>query len=100
MERQKPRRWTSEEDARLLRQIESFPQNLSRCFIIVAEELDRTPTSVSAHWYTVLSKKPGVCTLFTASAKHISVNRKNGMGKESTMGIWRRLLRAIRIFLE
>ena len=92
------RRWEKSEDERLLRQVRAFPQNLHKCFIMVAEEIDRTPTAVQAHWYAVLSKKPEALCFFTASPKHVSKNRKNGMGVESSNSIWRRLLRIIKDF--
>lgn len=88
------RKWTPQEEDRLLRQIKAFPQNLSRCFMIVAEEIDRTPLAVANHWYTVLSKKPGAqyTALATVSPVHVSRNRKNGIGVESTMSLWRRFI--------
>ena len=90
------KRWSNEEDQRLLRQVRSFPQNLHKCFLIVSEETGRTPQGVQAHWYSVLSKKPEAMCFFTASEKHVSKNRKNGMGVESTPSIWRRLMAVIR----
>jgi hypothetical protein len=90
------RKWTPEEDARLLRQVRAFPQNLHKCFLIVSEEIGRTDTAVSAHWYQSLSKKPEALCFFTASEKHVSRNRKNGAGVESNSNIWRRLVAAIR----
>jgi hypothetical protein len=94
--RRECRKWTPEEDARLLRQVRSFPQNLSKCFLIVSEELGRTQLAVANHWYTQLSKKPESLCFFTASPKHVSKNRKNGMGVESNGNIWRRLMAVIR----
>ena len=94
-ERRNSRKWTQEEDERLLRQIESFPQNLSKCFMIVAEETGRSKQGVASHWYTVLSKRDDVMAFFTASHHHVSKNRKNGAGVESTETIWRRLVRII-----
>lgn len=95
------RKWTAEEDQILLRYVRNYPHNLSKCFIMVSEHLTdsgipRTPTGVQAHWYTVLSKKQDALCFFTASAKHVAKNRKNGAGVESTPSIWRRLLRIIR----
>ena len=90
------RRWTSEEEARLLRQVRAFPQNLHKCFLIVSEQIGRTPQAVQAHWYAVTSKKPDALCFFTASPKHVSKNRKNGMGVESNGNIWRRLMAVIR----
>lgn len=90
------RRWTRQEDDRLLRQVRTFPQNLHRCFVIVAEETGRTEGAVANHWYTVVSKKPEALCFFTASPRHVSKNRKNGMGVTSNGNIWRRLLAVIR----
>lgn len=90
------RKWTEEEDAMLLRQVSTFPQNLTRCFAIVSEMTGRSKAAVSNHWYTVVSKKPDSTCFFTASSKHVSRNRKNGKGVESTTNIWQRLLQVIR----
>ena len=90
------KKWSNEEEQRLLRQVRAFPQNLHKCFLIVAEETGRTEGAVANHWYTVLSKRPESLCFFTASPKHVSKNRKNGMGIESNNNIWRRLMAVIR----
>ena len=92
----KNRRWSEAENRRLLAQVRTFPQNLHRCFMIVAEETGRTEGAVASHWYTVVSKKPEALCFFTASPRHVSKNRKNGMGTTSNGNIWRRLLAVIR----
>ena len=90
------RKWTRQEEITLVNQIRVFPQNLAKCFIIVAEQIDRTPAAVSSHWYTKTSKDPDYLCFFTASSKHVSKNRKNGLGNPSTMSIWQRLLKIIK----
>lgn len=90
------RKWTEEEDALLLRQVRAFPQNLSRCFLMVAQNTGRTTNAVSNHWYGVVSKRPDVVCFFTASSKHLSKNRKNGAGVEITRSIWQRFLNILR----
>lgn len=90
------RKWTTEEDNRLLRQIEAFPQNLSRCFIIVADEIGRTPTACAARWYTYLSKRPDVTLYATISKHNLSRNRKNSQGVEISTSIWSRFMTLIR----
>jgi hypothetical protein len=95
------KRWTPEEDKCLLKYVRVYPHNLHKCFMMVSEELTdkgkpRTPTAVQAHWYSVLSKQPNALCFFTASAKHVSKNRKNGIGEESDSSIWKRLVRIIR----
>lgn len=89
-------KWTEEEERRLLQQVRTFPQNLSKCFIIISEVIGRSPKAVEQHWYTVLSKRSDVTCFFTASPKHIARNRKNGKGVESNRSIWQRLLTIIR----
>lgn len=103
MQERNSRRWTLEEDQVLLRYIKANPTNLHKCFMLVSEYLTdagtpRTPAGVQAHWYTVLSKSNNADALcfFTASAKHVSKNRKNGTGVESNSGIWRRLVSVLR----
>lgn len=89
------RKWTEEENSRLLRHIKARPQNLHYCFMMVAEETGRSAGAVANHWYTVVSKKPEALCFFTASPKHVSRNRKNGMGVESNDSVWRRLMAVI-----
>lgn len=93
------RRWSSSEEKILLNQIRVFPQNLARCFSIVAEETGRTPLAVANHWYTKVSKNPEALCFFTASPRHIAKNRKNGMGITTTENLWRKFMRIINIFV-
>ena len=90
------KRWTRAEDLRLIKQVQTFPQNLHKCFMIVADELGRTESGVAGRWYGKVSQDPVNMCFFTASPKHVSKNRKNGMGKESNRNMWRRLLNIIR----
>ena len=90
------KRWTRAEDLRLARQVQAFPQNLHKCFLIVAQELGRTESGVAGRWYGHVSKDPANTCFFTASPKHVSKNRKNGIGVESNGSIWRRLMAVIR----
>ncbi len=92
----KNRIWTSQEDATVVRYVKARPQNLHKCFVMVAEQIDRTPGAVASHWYTKLSKDPDNLCFFTASTKHVSKNRKNGAGVATNRSIWRRLLSIIK----
>lgn len=95
--RRRVRRWTAEEDTRLLQQIRVFPHNLSKCFITVADVLDRTPTACASRWYTKLSKDPANAVFVTISARHKTLNRKNGEGTSSSESVFRRILRILRL---
>lgn len=95
------KRWSEEEDGVLLRYVETYPHNLHKCFIMVSEHLTdagvpRSVGAVSAHWYSVLSKKTNHVCFFSASKKSIARNRKNTMGTEISSSIWQRFLRIIR----
>lgn len=89
------RRWTHTEDTRLLRQVKAYPQNLHKCFMIVAEEIGRSENAVANRWYGKVSKNPEAKAFFIASPHHVSMNRKNGEGERSTVRIWNRLLRVL-----
>ena len=90
------KKWTRQEDLRLIRQVQAFPQNLHKCFLMVVEELGRTESGVAGRWYTHVSQDPQNMCFFTASPKHVSRNRKNGMGEESNSTIWRKLKAVLR----
>lgn len=90
------RRWTATEEEILKRYVRASPTNLAKCFIYVAEEIERSPTAVANHWYSKTSKDPNFWGFFTASAQHVSKNRKNGEGVESSNSIWNRLLRIVK----
>lgn len=96
MEQRKYTRWTDEEDKRLIQQVMTFPQNLNKCFMIVSEVTGRSVPAVASHWYTVVSKRPEVLCFFTASKSHISRNRKNGVGVQSSPSVWRRLINVVK----
>lgn len=90
------KRWAAEEDATILRYVKARPQNLHRCFLAVAEQTGRTESAVQGRWYGHVSKDPRNTCFFTASPKHVSRNRKNGIGEESNSSIWRRLMTVLR----
>jgi len=50
------RKWTQAEDLRLIRQVTAFPQNMSRCFIMVSDEIGRTPKACEDRWYGHLAR--------------------------------------------
>ena len=83
------------EDDVVMRYVKANPVNLKKCFMLIAEQIDRTPSAVANHWYTKVSKDPKNIAFFTASARHISKNRKNGAGEESTETIWKKFLRIL-----
>jgi hypothetical protein len=96
MEQKHCKRWTKDEDNTILRHVKARPQNLKFCFLMVSEQIGRTPGAVANRWYSVVSKDPRNMCFFTASPSHVSRNRKNGEGEESNPGIWRRLITVLR----
>ena len=93
----KRKRWTPVEDHMVIKEIKKNPQNLKKCFAAVAKKTGRTQGAVSTRWYEYLSKDPNVLCFFTASSKHVSKNRKNGVGKKSTYSIWRKFLSILKL---
>lgn len=96
MKQQSRKRWTKEEDKKLLKQVSVYPHNLKLSFMIVAEELNRTPAGVAAHWYNILSKKDDVIPYGLVSSKKIMFNRKssknNAFIANNTHSMWRKIL--------
>ena len=90
------RKWTASEDEILLQKVKEHPQNLTRCFLSVAQNIDRSPNAVANHWYQVVSKRPDTVCFFTASSRHFSRNRKNGDGVQINRSIWQRFMQIIR----
>lgn len=97
-QRRDNRKWTTEEENTLLRYVKARPQNLHYCFMMVAEQIDRTDKAVAAHWYTKISKDPANMCFFTASPNHVSKNRKNGAGIATNRSFWRSLMAVFRRF--
>lgn len=92
----KGKKWTDGEDALLFDRVRMSSTNLAKCFLVVADELQRSPKSVAHRWYTVVSKKEGLCAFGVISSQHFSKNRKNGEGVPITSSLWRRFLNLIR----
>jgi len=90
------RRWTQGEEDILLRQVKAFPQNLSRCFMMVSEEIGRSQLAVANHWYTVTSKKPENIAYLFLTPSYVNRNRKNGVGEETPPNLWTRVMAFLR----
>jgi hypothetical protein len=91
------KKWSQSEDDILMRQVKAYPQNLAKCFLMVAQQTKRSKGAVASRWYTKVSKDPKNVAFFTASSKHVSKNRKNGAGVASNYSIWRKLLSVLKL---
>lgn len=91
------KKWSQSEDDMLMRQVKAYPQNLAKCFLVVAQQTKRSKGAVASRWYTKVSKDPKNVAFFTASSKHVSKNRKNGAGVASNYSIWRKLLSVLKL---
>lgn len=89
------KRWTPAEEDQLINAVRLHPNNLAKCFISVASDINRTPSAVAGHWYTKASKRKDVLCFFTASSSHLSRNRKNGAGESIKESMWKRFLKII-----
>ena len=101
-------RYTKEEDLVILRKVSKNPSNLAQCFRELSLELGRSAESISAHYYTVLTKantnnsSKALFSLF--GSKNQNTNRKvtrlgSRATKQSPIEIrqskWRRILNII-----
>ena len=73
------RRWTKEEDERLVQVIKDHPHNRTEAFTIASTILNRTVSAISQRWYNVLSnpestKYTGCCFTMLGEASSL-VNR-------------------------
>ena len=83
------KRWSKSEDLRLVRQVQAFPQNLHRCFVIVAEELGRTEDGVAKRWYKHISHDPGYTSFFALA----SPSQKDYKKETKIQKLWKFLIR-------
>ena len=97
------RRWTAEENNKIIEAVKRHPENLQYCFYTLSKKLDRTPQSISKQYYTVI--RPNIPAedpiIFTGSPKRIVPNTKIvKRGKESNKlsilkAKWKRILKII-----
>lgn len=93
------KKWSAREDKILLEEIRKSPYNLKACFMEVSKRTGRTLCATTTHWYSDVSKRPGVMELGLISSKHFAKNRKNGRGVDITTSIWRRFLLLVKKYL-
>lgn len=82
------RRWTEEEDDRLIHYAQTFPHKMSFCFTAVAEEIGRTPGAVAYRWYNHLSKRDDVWAFAKISSQGVNKNRSLGMPTPTKKKAW------------
>ena len=85
------KRWTNEEDERLIKNVRNYPTNLKHAFMLTSKEIQRTPGAVASRWYLYVSKS-GATPFLTMSGKHIAANRKNGKGVPTKLSLYKRVL--------
>ena len=80
-------RYTDEEDSVIISEIKKSPHNLSEAFRAASKKIERSYSSISIHWYTVLRLKQGAIFM-TVSGDKCTVNGKNVVVlKENTFSI-------------
>lgn len=88
---QKPAPWTPHEEDRLIENVKNNVTNLTKAFKVTSNEIQRTPSAISAHWYARTSKDSKHTLFLTCSGKHVAVNRKNGKGKPSKVSVFKKI---------
>lgn len=72
------KKYTAEEEAIIAEEISKSPDNIKKGIRSAAEKIRRSECAVSAHWYTVQSKKGSSKAVFLTMGKtSCTVNRKN-----------------------
>ena len=93
------RRWTKEEDERLLANVDKHVLCLTKAFELTSLEVQRSPKAVAAHWYQITSK--GAHTKFGLFSNDFVVrNRKNAKAnkaKKMPKGIFQRILKLLKL---
>lgn len=89
--------YTEEEDRVIISEIAETPYNLSSAFRRASMQIDRTPDSISTHWYSTLRRRTG-CIFMTVSGRKYTVNGKNVVVLEDSVttvenNIWNRIKR-------
>lgn len=73
------RRYTEEENLKIIKKISENPSNLSKCFEELSIELGRTPQAIKTKWYQCLSlreESKANTVFFTLGKKRKLLNRK------------------------
>lgn len=91
------KRWTKEEDDRLIKIISHNPQNLVEAFRQASIILVRSEKAISERWYKTLAKKSNTCFI-TIGSKTVNRNRKvvsintTDNTTQNKISKWRRIL--------
>lgn len=67
--------WSANDEDRLIENIRKNSLNLSKAFKVTSQEIQRTPTAVSAHWYANTSVRSGHVFFMTVSGNEVLINR-------------------------
>ena len=101
------KRYTKEEDDRIMEVIQENPENLQKAFRILSEELNRSIRALTNRWYMVLNnhespKYRGTTCFMTISKRKKFVNRKtfntpSEKVKKNSTSIWTKILKLLRM---
>ena len=97
MANQGQKRWTAQDEYRLIKNVEKHVLCLTKAFEVTSQEIQRSPKAVQAHWYMKTSKHCGRTLFMTVSGKHVAVNRKNAKGQPIKVSIFKRLLAILKL---
>lgn len=97
------KRWTTEEESRLLALIEENPWNLKEAFRAFQQEYpERTLNAITFKWYGDMAKRNNVNTcMILLGKRHKLTNKKNiykgvlSSPKRSTKSIWNKVLKML-----
>lgn len=92
------RKFTPEEDKMIVEAIKKNPQNIHKCFVVLAPKLNRSVDSLRVHYYSMIAKDDSNKLFLTVSSRkkytNYKVQRKGMKAKptQTTKSKWRRIL--------
>lgn len=89
---QKIKPWTSNDEDRLIKNVQKHVLCLKKAFEQTSKEIQRSPKAVAAHWYTHTSRDQKHVLFLTMSGRHVAFNRKNGKGQSSSLPLFKKVL--------
>lgn len=93
------KRYTEEEDSRIIEVISNNPHNLTDCFKLLSAELGRSCKSIHNRWYNTLRKREACFITYGKST--VSTNSKvikkssKVQSKKVKLNLWQRILKIL-----
>lgn len=95
MENRHNKKWTREEDKKIVYAVRHHPWSMNYCFLAVGAEIGRTATSVAARWYSKVSHDPKNAAIIVLTPVSKCLNRKNSKGNTSRSSMFWQVMKML-----